>query len=178
MRKILYVDYDKCTGCELCVLHCSFQKTQTFSRSRSAVRVMREEEKGICIPEMCQHCLEPECLLVCPVNAISRDEKTGIVSHDYNLCIKGCKLCLSVCPYGALSLDPVTGKVFECNQCLGDPVCARVCPIEIIHYQKAEPAALSDKDTWKRRLLKQGMGKTASEKRFASIRHSKGDRND
>ncbi len=174
MRKVLFTDYDKCNGCELCVLHCSFQRTQTFSRSRSAVRLIKEEEKGICIPEMCQHCLEPECLLVCPVDAISRDEKTGIVSHDIDTCIKGCKLCLTVCPYGALSLDPVTGKIFECNQCQGEPVCAQVCPIEIIHYQEAEPTALSEKDDWKRTLLKQAMGKTASEKRFASIRTKRG----
>ncbi|MDP3880472.1 MAG: 4Fe-4S dicluster domain-containing protein, partial [Dehalococcoidales bacterium] len=145
MRKVLFVDYGPCTGCELCVLHCSFQKTQTFSRSHSAVRVIKQEEKGVCVPVMCQHCLEPECLLVCPVNAISRDEETGIVSHDTETCIKGCKLCLEVCPYGALSADPVTGKVFECNQCLGEPVCAQVCPIGIIHYVEAESEALSEK---------------------------------
>ncbi|MDP3880095.1 MAG: hypothetical protein Q8Q07_07330 [Dehalococcoidales bacterium] len=115
---------------------------------------------------------------MCPVNAISRDEETGIVSHDLETCIKGCKLCLEVCPYGALSADPVTGKVFECNQCLGEPVCAQVCPIGIIHYVEAESEALSEKDDWKRRLLKQGMGKVASEKRLAAIRGSKGERND
>ena len=174
MRKILFVDYDKCNGCELCVLHCSFQRTQTFSRSRSAVKLIKEEEKGLFVTNMCQHCLEPECVLVCPVDAIGRDEKTGIVSHDTDICLKGCKLCLEICPYGALSLDPVTGKIFECNQCQGDPVCAQVCPIQIIHYETAEPASLSSKDHWKRRLLKQDMGKTASEKRFASIRPKKG----
>ncbi|MDP3880094.1 MAG: hypothetical protein Q8Q07_07325 [Dehalococcoidales bacterium] len=52
MRKVLFVDYEPCTGCELCVLHCSFQKTQTFSRSHSAVRVIKQEEKGVCVPEM------------------------------------------------------------------------------------------------------------------------------
>ena len=158
MRKVLFVDHDKCTGCELCVLHCSFAKTETFSRARSRVNVIRWEEEGICVPSMCVHCEEPLCVLICPVNALSKDEETGMVNMDTDLCI-GCKRCMMVCPFGAPAIDPVTGKVFKCDLCGGEPVCAQVCPTEAIQYLKADRIGLGRK--------RQGMEKLASVMRFA-----------
>ena len=35
MGKVIYVDYDRCNGCELCALHCAFAKTGTFNPRRS-----------------------------------------------------------------------------------------------------------------------------------------------
>ncbi len=161
MRKILFVDYEKCTGCELCVLYCSFTKTEVFSRARSRVNVIKWEEKGICVPEMCQHCAEPPCVLVCPVNALSKDEETGMVNMDTDLCI-GCKRCMMVCPFGAPAIDPITGEVFKCDLCGGDPVCARVCPTEAIQYLKADRVGLIKK--------RQGMEKLTEAIEFAVAR--------
>ena len=145
MRKILFVDSEKCTGCELCVLHCSFVKTETFSRARSAVYIIREEEKGMHIPSMCLQCEEPVCALVCPVNALTRDEETGIVNKDEELCIKNCKLCIKACPFGIPVLDPVTEKMLKCDLCQGNPVCAQVCPTEAIQYLEVDQLGLSRK---------------------------------
>lgn len=158
MRKILFIDYERCTGCELCVLYCSFKRAQTFSRARSAVNIIRWEEKGMCVPSMCEHCEEPLCALVCPVNAISKDEETGIVRRDEDTCI-GCKRCMMVCPFGAPAVDPVTGKVFKCDLCGGEPVCAQVCPTEAIQYLKADRVGLSRK--------RKGMEELASVMSFA-----------
>jgi len=141
MRKILFVNHEKCTGCELCVLNCSFQRTQAFSRSRAAIHVVKFDEEGICAPSMCLHCDEPFCVMICPVQALSKDEETGIVKQNTDVCI-GCKRCMMVCPFGAPSVDPITGKVFKCNLCDGHPVCAESCPTGAIQYLKADRAAV------------------------------------
>ena len=145
MPQVLVVDEQKCTGCELCVLYCSFEKTQTFGRARSRVYIVTEEEKGVCLPSVCLQCEEPVCALVCPVDALNRDNKTGIVNKDEELCIKGCTLCIKACPFGAIELDPVTNKMMKCDLCGGNPVCARVCPTEAIQYLEAEQPGLSRK---------------------------------
>ena len=158
MRKILFVDHDKCTGCELCVLHCSFKRTETFSRTRSAVNVIKWEEQGICVPSMCVQCEEPLCVLICPVNALSKDEETGMVNLDKDICI-GCKRCMMVCPFGAPALDPFTGEVFKCDLCGGEPTCAQVCPTQAIQYLNADRVTLMRK--------RRGMEKMAEVIRFA-----------
>ena len=158
MRKILFIDHEKCTGCEICVLHCSFTKTETFNPARARVNVIRWEEEGICVPSMCMHCADPPCTLVCPLNALNKDEETGATNLDTDLCI-GCKRCMMLCPFGALSVDPFSGEVFKCDLCAGEPVCAQVCPTGAIQYLKADRAAMNKK--------RQGMEKFAKVMEFA-----------
>lgn len=45
----------------------------------------------------CQHCSEPACEAVCPTGATHKDEATGIVLVDENVCI-GCDSCIAACP--------------------------------------------------------------------------------
>ena len=137
MPKVLSIDYDRCNGCEICALHCSFAKTGTFNPSRSRVHIMGWEEKGLFVPSMCVHCEEPPCIPACPEEAISKDSETGIVSIDYDKCIDHLT-CIPACPFGALTTDPVEGRVIECDLCGGDPICAKVCPIGVIQFVETD----------------------------------------
>jgi Fe-S-cluster-containing hydrogenase component 2 len=49
------------------------------------------------MPVQCQHCANPPCTKVCPVQA-TWTEPDGIVVVDYNWCI-GCRYCMAACPY-------------------------------------------------------------------------------
>jgi Fe-S-cluster-containing hydrogenase component 2 len=76
---------------------------------------------------------------VCPVGAISRDEETGAIVLDQDLCI-GCNMCLTVCPLGGISVDPETGTIIKCDLCQGDPECVKHCVYGALEFVKASEA--------------------------------------
>lgn len=140
MRNMLFVDYEKCTGCRICEIYCSFVKTKTCNPVRSRVGVIQWEEQGLSAPVVCHQCESAPCILECPVKAISKDDVSGLVSIDQKVCI-GCRACLTACPFGAISVDPVEDKVFKCDLCAGDPWCARMCPTGAIKFLRADRVA-------------------------------------
>jgi anaerobic dimethyl sulfoxide reductase subunit B (iron-sulfur subunit) len=87
----------------------------------------------------CNHCADPACLKVCPVNAIVKRAKDGIVFIDKDICI-GCGSCVTACPYGVPSLDKATLKTDKCDFCrelvsVGEsPACVTACSMNAIDY--------------------------------------------
>ena len=87
----------------------------------------------------CMHCVDPGCVSVCPVTALIRDPKTGIVSYDIDACI-GCRTCMTGCPYNVpqFDYDNPFGAIHKCQMCNQTGVeridkggitgCAEACP--------------------------------------------------
>jgi len=136
LRRMLLIDAEKCTGCRLCELVCSFRHYKAFNPKRSRITVIRDEEKGVFIPMTCLQCEDPPCMKTCPTHAIYRDEN-GAIRIDYDKCI-GCKLCIMYCPFGGISIDPATMKVIKCDLCGGDPECVKYCPKGAIQYVRVD----------------------------------------
>ena len=67
MSKVLYVDHQKCTGCQLCELVCAVSHDGKSNPARSRIRVVKWEAEGLYIPMTCQQCQDAPCLNVCPV---------------------------------------------------------------------------------------------------------------
>ena len=82
MKKMLVVDYQKCTGCRSCELACSVSHGRASNPAKSAIRVIKSEGTGLSVPVVCQQCEEAPCAAICPVEAISRDPGMEAVVTD------------------------------------------------------------------------------------------------
>lgn len=87
------------------------------------------------IKRQCLHCADPSCVSACPVQAMRKDEKTGVVTYDADACI-GCRYCVAACPFRVpqFQYDTPTPKIAKCELCKGElvegriPACAQACP--------------------------------------------------
>jgi len=150
LRMMLVVEPERCTGCRMCELVCSFYHVGVFNPRRARITVVRDDERGVYVPMMCQHCEEPPCMDACPVYAIYRGE-SGAVLIDYGRCI-GCRMCITACPFGGPSVDPVTMQTVKCDLCDGDPKCAKYCVRGAIQYVRADEAAMKRRIEGARRI--------------------------
>jgi len=131
--KAIFMDPEKCTGCKLCELACSLKKTMKFNPIKSMISVMQVTKLEIYIPIVCLQCRKPFCEDVCPTRAMSRDEKTGAMVVNRDLCV-GCRMCMIVCPFEGVSLDTEAGVSVKCDLCGGDPVCVKHCAYGAIKF--------------------------------------------
>ncbi len=141
-RMILAIEAERCTGCNTCMLVCSFVHDQAFNYERSRIRVWRDDDKGFFVPVACEQCEEAPCILVCPTEALHRDQ-AGLVQRDPLKCI-GCNECLNACPLGAISR--FDGQWRKCDLCAslgGVPYCVANCTAEALRHV---PAGLVSKD--------------------------------
>jgi DMSO reductase iron-sulfur subunit len=137
MAKRFHIDLNKCTGCAACMLACAIENELTPGTSWRHVVTFNEgkhpEAPLYHLSLACNHCEDPACLNHCPALAYSRDEATGAVVLDQDVCI-GCKYCAWACPYEAPRFDEATGVMAKCTFCNErlaegqDPACAALCP--------------------------------------------------
>lgn len=142
-----HFDMQKCIGCKCCVVACNEQNGNPAAINW---RRVGEVEGGYYpytqrhhLSMGCNHCLEPSCLIGCPVEAYTKDPKTGVVIHSADACI-GCQYCTWNCSYGVPQYNAERGVVGKCDMChnrLADgmaPACVAACPegaisIEIVN---------------------------------------------
>ena len=87
------------------------------------------------IKRQCLHCIDPSCVSVCPVKAMTKNPETGVVSYNADACI-GCRYCVAACPFHVpqFQYDTPFPRIAKCQLCKeelakGDiPACAKVCP--------------------------------------------------
>jgi nitrate reductase / nitrite oxidoreductase, beta subunit len=84
------------------------------------------------LPRLCEHCLNPSCVAVCPSGAIYKREEDGVVLIDQDKC-RGWRMCVSGCPYKKIYYNWSTGKSEKCILCYprleaGQPtICSETC---------------------------------------------------
>ena len=140
----LSVDYTKCTGCRICELACSAKHEKRFQPSLARLKIIKYDDLGIDIPNVCGPCEEAPCVDICPVYAMRRDPITKMTYLDSGKCIL-CKSCVGVCVNGVILLDTVTMRIIKCDHCGGDPECAKVCPTGAIQYGPVKQLTVVDR---------------------------------
>ncbi|PKE31914.1 hydrogenase 2 protein HybA [Rahnella sp. AA] len=101
------------------------------------------------IKKQCMHCVDPNCVTVCPVSALKKDAKTGVVHYDASICT-GCRYCMVACPFDVPKFDyenPL-GRIHKCELCNqkglerldkgGLPGCVEVCPTGAVIFGTRE----------------------------------------
>lgn len=157
-------DSTLCIGCKACVYKCKevndmpsvvrdgeVQWDQAEELSGDTLNIIKAYKHGTAetknsatdgfafIKRNCMHCVDAGCVSVCPVSAMTKDPKTGIVSHNPDACI-GCRYCVAACPYNVpkYEFDEAMGQIQKCQLCNQqgveridkgmNPGCVEVCP--------------------------------------------------
>jgi Fe-S-cluster-containing dehydrogenase component/DMSO reductase anchor subunit len=144
------VDLDACTGCKACVAACHTLNGLDDDEVWRTVGLLHGGTPAApalqTVTTACHHCLEPACMLGCPVRAYEKDPVTGIVKHLDDQCF-GCQYCTLMCPYDAPKYSKSRGIVRKCDMCSdrlahGEaPGCVQACPNEAIAIRVVERAA-------------------------------------
>jgi len=139
MKKIL-VNGDRCSGCRMCELTCSFKHEKGFRPSVSRITVLKEDGLGFDLPVICWHCNHCKPAESCPTKALQRNAE-GLICINEEKCT-GCGNCTKSCPSGAIKLHPNKRIPLLCDQCGGRPLCIEKCPTKALTYKetrKQEP---------------------------------------
>lgn len=140
-RYAMVVDLRKCVGCQACTVGCSIENQAPIGQFRTTVKQYEvtlddgstafQDVKSFMLPRLCNHCDNPPCVAVCPVQATFQRED-GIVMVDNSRCV-ACAYCVQACPYDARFINEETLTADKCTFCahrLEDellPACVETC---------------------------------------------------
>lgn len=148
-----YFDSDACTGCKACQVACKetyqlgsdnlYRRVYNYQGGswarNGAGTYVPDEVFGYFVSVGCNHCTDPACVANCPTGAMQKDDETGVVWTDHEVCI-GCKTCQTACPYGAPTYSEDDGFMLKCDMCADErslgrkPVCVAACPMRALDF--------------------------------------------
>ncbi len=167
----LLYDSTVCTGCKACVSACKQYNEMpqssstpqdplwdnpldTDSKTYNIIKLYkngtgeakdREKDGHAYIKRQCMHCVDPACVSACPVTALQKDPKSGVVSYDKGACI-GCRYCQVACPFNIpkFEFEKAFPRIQKCQLCShrlakGEyAACAEFCPTGATVFGKVE----------------------------------------
>lgn len=100
-RWVMVVDLSKCRNARKCMDACNSAHQLRPEQHHMNTLQMQDLPNAApyYMPKNCQHCDNPPCVSVCPVDATFK-RGDGIVLIDNERCI-GCRFCMAACPYSA-----------------------------------------------------------------------------
>jgi Fe-S-cluster-containing dehydrogenase component len=166
-RSLLVIDQDSCVRCGHCAWSCARTHADGISRlvRRGDKVIVRREDDGpragedvvarvvrlaaevewapLLVPNSCQHCKNPSCMIDCPTGAIGRDARGEVFIRE-DLCT-GCGSCAKACPWDNIQIAPRSAAsghasaspavAVKCDLCAGSaagPACVASCPTQAI----------------------------------------------
>jgi len=149
-QQLMLIDLDRCTRCGSCVDAC----IAAHDDGNTRLYLDGPRYENYLVPLTCRKCLDPVCMIGCPVGAINRGDSGEIQIRNW--CI-GCRLCADQCPYGSIQMNylpepvepdehqrkllgegaevkKVNNRAVVCDMCSslsgGEPSCVYACPHE------------------------------------------------
>jgi len=112
-RWTMVIDLSKCRNDRRCISACQTAHDLKPEQFHINTLQMQDSPNGAPYhkPKPCQHCDNPPCVSVCPVDATYK-RNDGIVLIDNERCI-GCRFCMAACPYSARLFHWFEPKVSE-----------------------------------------------------------------
>jgi molybdopterin-containing oxidoreductase family iron-sulfur binding subunit len=99
------IDLAKCRNARKCISAC--QEAHHLRPEQYHINTLQMQDSPTTapyhMPKPCQHCDNPPCVSVCPVDATFK-RADGPVLIDNERCI-GCRFCIAACPYSARSFN-------------------------------------------------------------------------
>ncbi len=158
-RSLLVIDQNACVRCGHCAFSCATVHEDGISRlvRRGDTMVVRNggDPAPLLVPNSCQHCKNPSCMIDCPTGAIARDARGEVFIRE-DLCT-GCGNCAKGCPWdniqmaeratrstarrgstgssadaGHATFPEVAVKCDLCSSRAGGPACVASCPTTAI----------------------------------------------
>lgn len=115
----MVIDQRKCVGCHTCTVACKSENNVPLGYWRSWMKGIQKgtypNVKNFFLRRLCNHCDNPPCVDVCPVQATVK-RADGLVTMYYGKCI-GCGMCIAACPYDARFFNPVRRTADKCSFC-------------------------------------------------------------
>ena len=120
-RYAMLIDLRRCIGCQACTVACHLENDAPLGKFRTIVSQYEVDDpvtgdiSTFFLPRLCNHCDEPPCVPVCPVQA-TWQQNDGIVVVDSGRCV-GCGYCVQACPYDARFINERTQTADKCTFC-------------------------------------------------------------
>ncbi|AKI96744.1 4Fe-4S dicluster domain-containing protein [Kosmotoga pacifica] len=135
MAKLMrVVNRDQCIGCFSCMYACSRTWQQAITVEKAALRVKNYPGvEGAFSVRICYGCNNPDCIVVCPTQALTKRKGGGVV-FDSSKCIH-CRKCIDACVPGALQWDTEFEIPIICHHC---GICASYCPNSVLALVEVE----------------------------------------
>ena len=159
---VMVIDLARCKNARKCVSSCNKMHSIKGPNEWLKIYKMQDSEEAAPYwqPTLCQHCDQPPCVKVCPVEATFK-RRDGIVLIDNDRCI-GCRFCMAACPYSSrvfnwgepaqemevkevhympeTSVPAQMGTVEKCDFCPDSaargelPHCVAACPNNVFYF--------------------------------------------
>ena len=135
----MVIDSSVCIDCKACMVSCKVEHKVPRGFWRNWIKHTQPDfslGKHTFVhfqPGGCMQCDYPTCVHACPSGATYKDDETGIIHVNEDLCI-GCGNCVTACPYGARYRHPVKRVPDKCDFCRDRldmgllPACVDTCP--------------------------------------------------
>lgn len=125
--KAILTDITMCVGCRRCVSACRKEnvkqaetlelkaKPAELGDTRWTTIVQKPQQHFV--RKHCRHCLNPACVAVCPVGALTKSN-LGPILYNKRRCI-GCRYCMMACPFSIprYQWSSLVPGITKCTMC-------------------------------------------------------------